>query len=81
MPSPLSRVLFFKTRVLFYVYACYSISSMSVWSHEYYQKQHANADSLTAAPSSTLVIGGSLYGGGPALLVGLALFAEIPRLS
>ena len=24
---------------------------------------------------------GCLYGGGPALLVGLALFAEIPRLS
>ena len=30
---------------------------------------------------TTQIVDRSVYGGGPALLVGLALFAQIPRLS
>ena len=41
------------------------------------QKDHLNE--LYALP--TVKLRGCLYGRGPALLVGLALFAEIPRLS
>ena len=44
-----------------------------------YASAYANKELKQARTATSLR--GYLYGGGPALLVGLALFAEIPRLS